>query len=100
MQNIYDIEWSDEALYNLSAIVHYLETNWTEREIENFFHRIDNVLNLIAKNPLLFSLTNKRKNVRRCVLSKQTSIYYKFENDKIFLITLFDNRQAPKKLKV
>jgi len=100
MKSIYDIEWSDEALSNLAQIVHYLESNWTEREIENFFLRLENVLELISKNPKLFSITHKRKNVRRCILGKQTSIYYKFESDKIFLVTLWDNRQDPKKLKV
>ena len=100
MKSGYDIDWSDEALNNLSQIIHYLETNWTEKELKKFFQRLDKVLLLISKNPQLFSLTNKRKKVRRCIFSKQTSIYYKFEDEKIFLVTLFDNRQDPKKLKL
>ena len=100
MKNGYDIVWSDEAQYNLSKIIDYLETNWTEKELKKFFQRLDKVLQLISQNPQLFRLTNKRKRVRRCVFSKQTSIYYKFENERVFLITLFDNRQDPKKLKL
>ncbi|MFA4851096.1 MAG: type II toxin-antitoxin system RelE/ParE family toxin [Bacteroidales bacterium] len=100
MKNGFNIVWSDEAKFNLSRIIDYFETTWSEKELRKFFQRLEKTLQLIAKNPQLFRLTNRRKNVRKCVFSRQTSIYYKFENDTLYLITLFDNRQDPKKLKI
>jgi len=100
MKRGFNIIWSDEAKNNLSWIIDYFETNWTEKELKKFFQRFEKILQLISQNPQLFRLTNKRKNVRKCVFSRQTSIYYKFENNKVYLITLFDNRQNPKKLKI
>ena len=48
------------------------------------------------------SEAERNLNVRRCVLSTQTTIYYTeipFEN-RIVIITLFDNRQSTDNLKI
>jgi len=100
MKSGFNIIWSDEAKNNLLCIIDYFETNWNEKGLRNFFEKFEKTLQLISQNPQIFRLTNKRKNVRKCVFSKQTSIYYKFENNKVYLITLFDNRQNPKRLKI
>jgi len=102
MKNGCIIEWSGEALSNLHAIFDYLETKWTERELVKFTNRLDTTLKTIAIHPEAFPLYDMQKNVRRCVLSKQTTIYYKpmITANKIFIVTLFDNRQNPAKLKL
>ena len=99
MKNIYKIIWSDEALKNLKAISNYLEKNWTEKELKQFAKLLDNRLNSIKSNPNLFPIFNHSTNVRRCVLSKQTTIYYQIADMEVRLITLFDNRQNPKRLR-
>lgn len=100
MQSGYEIVWSDEANNNLSRIIDYLETNWTDKELRKFFRKLEKTLQLISQYPQIFPVTHQHKNIHKCVLTKQTSIYYRFQNDKIFLITLFDNRQNPLKFKV
>ena len=52
--------------------------------------------------PTAFPYYNKEKNVRRCVLSPQTTIYYSeiSNENKIIIITLFDNRQNPDSLNI
>jgi plasmid stabilization system protein ParE len=99
MKSGYSIIWSDEAKSNLLGIIEYFKTNWTEKELKTFFQKFEKTLELISQNPQLFSFSAKRKNVRKCVFSKQTSIYYKSENNKLYLIALFDNRKKPKKLR-
>ena len=95
MKSGYNIEWTSEAERNLSAIFDYLEDNWTQREISNFAEKLESNLKHISEHPTAFPLYSKEKNVRRCVLSSQTTIYYSevpFE-DRIVIITLFDNRR-------
>jgi plasmid stabilization system protein ParE len=95
MKNGCNIEWTSEAERNLSAIFDYLEENWTQREISNFAIQLDSNLEYISEHPSAFPFYNEEKNVRRCVLSSQTTIYYTeipFEN-RIVIITLFDNRR-------
>ncbi|MCF8364657.1 MAG: type II toxin-antitoxin system RelE/ParE family toxin [Bacteroidales bacterium] len=99
MKSTFRIVWSDEALNNLQAIIDYLEFRWTEKEIRNFSKLLDHNIKLILSNPHLFPKSEDFPQFRRLVRSSQTTIYYKIEGDEIHLITLFDNRQNPKKLK-
>lgn len=100
MRNGYRIHWSDTAANDLQRIIDYLEYKWTDKEIRNFVRKLDSRLELISINPRLFPKTNKRKNVRRSVLTKHTVIYYETSADTIRIVTLFDSRRDPKKLKL
>lgn len=97
MESIYKIIWSDEALANLKQIISYLEQNWTIREIKKFANLLDRQLIRIQNNPFLFPRSDVQENFRKAVLSKQTTIYYQVFNLEIHIVTLFDNRQDPKK---
>ena len=99
MKNIYNITWSAEARKNLNAIIHYLENNWTEKELKQFTKLLDRSINTIAINPNLFPIFSHSTKVRKCVISKQTSIFYHIDESEVSLITLFDNRQNPERLK-
>ena len=102
MKNGFDIEWTSEAERNLNAIFDYLESMWSEREMSAFAQKLESDLLVISKHPATFPYYDKEKSVRRCVLSPQTTIYYReisLEN-RVVVITLFDNRQNPNSLNV
>jgi len=99
MKNTYKLIWSDEALINLKSIINYLEQRWTKREIKKFSQLLNRQLELIENNPHLFAESDKSKDLRKAVLSRQTTIYYRIINFEIHIITLFDNRQNPDKLR-
>ncbi len=98
MKSTYRLIWSDEALNNLKYIIDYLENRWTKREIKKFALLLDKQLKLIEDNPFLFAESDKSNGLRKSVLSKQTTIYYRIIGYEIRIITLFDNRQNPKTL--
>ena len=98
MKNTYKLIWSYEALNNLKGILDYLENRWTKREINKFAQLFDKQLRLIEDNPYLFAESDKSNGLRKSVLSRQTTIYYRIINFKIQIITLFDNRQNLNKL--
>ncbi|QOI97496.1 MAG: type II toxin-antitoxin system RelE/ParE family toxin [Flammeovirgaceae bacterium] len=100
MRSGYRIRWSDRAIFDLQNIIDYLLYKWTEKEVTNFVKKLDKRLELISINPRLFPKTSRRKNVRRSVLTKQTAIYYETSTDTIKIVTLFDPRRDPKKLKI
>jgi plasmid stabilization system protein ParE len=100
MRSGYKMMWSDRAITDLKNIIDYLTKNWTRREIQNFSRRLDKRLDLISVNPNLFPRTTKRKNVRKSVLTKHTVIYYKTESNVVTIVTLFDPRQNPKRLRL
>jgi len=49
--------------------------------------------------PRLFPVIEGRRHIRKCVVTKQISLYYMLTRKEIVIITLFDQRQSPKKLK-
>jgi plasmid stabilization system protein ParE len=100
MQSGYRLFWSDRALEDLQKIIDYLDEKWTQKEIRNFVKRLDKRLDLISANPRLFPKTARRKNVRRSVLTKHTVIYYETTESDVTIVTLFDPRQHPKKLRL
>ena len=90
--------WSGEADKNLESILNYLKINWTSKEEKSFLLKLEKTIILISDRPKLFKATNSRKNLRKCVLNKQTSIIYKAIDKNIFIVALFDNRQDPEKI--
>lgn len=94
----YPVEWTDEAKKNRREIHRYLAKEWTDREVRQFYHLLDERITLIATHPKMFPATEARNDVRRSVLIKQLSLYYIFDGHKIEILFLFDNRQDPEKL--
>lgn len=99
MKSISKLIWSRRAQTDLTSILNYLEENWTEKEITEFFKKLEKQIFIIQEQPKAFPAT-KKNNVRRSVLSKQTTIYYDILGDVIRIVALFDTRQNPKKLKL
>lgn len=100
MRNTYKIIWSDEAYKNLLHIIDYLEKFWTAKEIRNFAKLLDKQLILIKNNPALYSYSSKSRQIRKTVLTKHITLYDKVIDTEIHLVTLFDSRQNPDKLKL
>lgn len=100
MQSGYKLFWSERALNDLENIIGYLTRKWTPKEIQKFARKLDKRLEIISANPRLFPKTAKRKEIRRSVLTKHTVIYYETADTKVTIVTLFDPRQHPKKLKL
>lgn len=97
MRNGYRIDWSVEASECLDAIIEYLETEHGEPSLKQFARKLNKRLELIALSPKLFPKHKKRRSIRRSVLTKQVTIYYKVSKDSVLLLSLFDNRQDPRK---
>jgi len=98
MKSGYSIHWTVEALNNLEGIIDYLTHRWTDREISNFYKLLDKRLELISKSPHTFPSSEQKTNVKRSVLSKQTTVYFEVNTDKIVILSLFDNRKNPESL--
>ena len=100
MKNGYKILWTDFALSELEKTIEYLEENWTERELRNLAIEIEETLNLLSHNPNLFQASDIKKEIRRVIVAKHNTLYYRTNNNTIEIISLFSNRQSPKKRKL
>ncbi len=92
--------WSPLSVTDVETILNYLFENWNKQVAENFTNQLDHILSQIAKRPKLFPLANKKQKVRKCVVNKQNTLFYRESKDAIELLRIFDTRQHPKKLKL
>lgn len=96
---VFHIVISDRAEKNLDKIVLYLEKKWSERVKQNFILKLSNAINQIAHTPLMFPSSEIKKEIRKCVVTKHTIVYYKVSHKTIEKITIQNSRQNPAFLK-
>lgn len=99
MNTSYEVVWSAKARQGVDAIVTYIESRWTQKEVRQFLSDLQDQVAFISQHPKLFTLIEGTEFVRSCVLTKQTTIYYEFKNDRVEILYVFDTRQNPDKLR-
>ncbi len=94
----YKIIWTNEAISNLEEILNYLIEKWTQKELDVFKKKLSRQIELISRYPKMFPVSNYNPKLRKAVLSKQTTLYYKLNGNEIFLVYLFVNLKDIKKI--
>jgi len=86
------------AEQDLEHISNYLLDNWGMIVCDNFLSRFEQLCATISSAPGMFPVIYKKKKIRKCILTRQNTMYYREHADKIEIITIFDTRQDPNKL--
>ena len=97
---VYKIVLSDRAVSDLDQTLFYLLHNWTVKDVRNFLNKLEELKNIIARNPLIFPFHNKDAFIRKAVLTKHNIVFYRIDkrNKVIHIITIFNVYQDPGKL--
>lgn len=68
--------------------------------MRQFSQRTEIVIRALKKNPEIFKQSEKHTNIRRAIIDKNNSLFYQVDavNQKLYLLSFFDNRQNPEKL--
>lgn len=96
----YKVIWTPRSEKNFADIVGYLEKEWDKPVMLAFFDRVDQLLKIISDNPELFPSIDKERKIHKSILNRHITLYYKIKPTQIDLLTFWDNRQDPKKLKL
>jgi hypothetical protein len=94
----FQIHFSPRASFEYGNVMDYVIFNFgmqTASEIEEDFDRL---LNQISLNPKMYPLFDKRKKIRRCVISKQTSLYYRISGEYLEIVSFRGNLMNPNKI--
>lgn len=67
------------ARYTYFRVLEYLDEAWTIREIQNFVDRTEKTLSQIVKTPEMFEASRKKKNVRKGLITKHNTLYYRIK---------------------
>jgi len=84
--------WTYEALKNASSVKAYLSENFSSKEIQNFYSLLSAFENAVLLFPKLYPQTNKKAKIRRAVLSKEISVFYRIISNQIEVLAVLDNR--------
>lgn len=93
-----ELVWSELAETDLIELSQYLKENWSERVLSKFYYKLESTLVRLQANPKQFPFLNKTLRYRKCVLTKQNTIYYKEYKKHILILRVFDSRMNPKKI--
>jgi plasmid stabilization system protein ParE len=90
--------FSKRAKVRLENLLDYLKKNWSEKSKNDFIIKLDRSIAQISKIPTICPESKKFKGLFKCVVTRQTTLFYRIKNQTIQVITLFDTRQNPDKL--
>ena len=86
------IIWTDRALQNAVSVKKYLHLTFSNKEIENFYSLLEAFEIAVSAFPELYPASSIKRGVRRAVLSKVLSVFYRITKNKIEVLAIFDNR--------
>lgn len=92
---------SELAESKLLKLSQYLLEEWNLKTRDKFLSKLNDKIKQISIQPQSCPKSSQFKNLYKCVVTKQTTIYYRIaiEKKEIEIITIFDTRQNLDKLK-
>jgi len=90
---------SKRASKKLDELLAYLEEEWSEKVKKEFIDKLDASFDQIKIYPASSIRSDVKKGLHKCVVTKQTSVYYLFDEKTIKVATIIDNRMDSDKLK-
>lgn len=93
------IIWSDEAITDYHQNIDYLEKEWSPQVAIDFIEDVEAVIELIKSHPELYPLTDYL-GIRRAVIRKQVTLFFKVRDKQVHLIRFWNNYQNPERLKL
>lgn len=95
MANGYKVFWTKRALIELEEVESYITEHWTDKELKRLFKHLELTIQLISKNPQIFYESDMKKGVRRAVILKLNSLYYRIKENQIEVLAFHANRKRP-----
>lgn len=92
------VKWSSRADDDFAGILEYLNNHWNASVASDFISKVGRCIFLIQQNTEQFPFLNKNFQIRKCVVTKHNSIFYRDTENRIEILRLYDTRQNPKSL--
>ena len=92
------IVWTRNSELSLLEILFYIETKFGILVTEQYYFDVLETIVAIEKLPDLFPIYANSSQTRKAVINKKTALYYKTENDTLFLLAFYDTRVGTHKV--
>ncbi|MBL4586364.1 MAG: type II toxin-antitoxin system RelE/ParE family toxin [Flavobacteriales bacterium] len=93
--SVLPIRYTSEADNDYINVITRILNKWGRRSALNLDDRIKMVEQQIAKYPEMYPRTEQKASARKCVVTKQTTLFYTILTNEIVVVAIFDNRQDP-----
>ena len=90
---------SKRASVKLDKLLDHLENDWSEKVKLDFINKLDQTLQTLKTFPESNEKSSLKKGLYRCVVSRQTTFFYQFNTTTIKIVTFFDTRMDPGKIR-
>lgn len=94
----FPVIWAPSAKEDYAALLEYVEKHFGLDAALELLDNTEKLLEEIAAFPGMFPASDKRKDIRKAVMSKQTSLFYRISQDQVQILYVWDNRQDPDNL--
>jgi plasmid stabilization system protein ParE len=94
----YQVRYSTRAYTEYEEILDYVVEMFGSKAAAKVDAHFEEVINQISINPNLYPYSDKIKNLRRYVISPQTTLYYRFNGECVELASFRGNRMDIKAL--
>ncbi|MFI5204030.1 MAG: type II toxin-antitoxin system RelE/ParE family toxin [Flavobacteriales bacterium] len=90
---------SPKAVEKLQGVFKYLEDHWPKKVKTDFIKKLDKTKEIISKYPESFPESKAFPGLYKCNVTRHNTLFYRIKKNDIEIVTIFDLRQHPKKLK-
>lgn len=89
------IIWSELAVFEFEEICDYLKNKWSESSRQKFIKKVDEVLIQIKSNPGISNLERSNPEIRSRLIHPRSTLYFEVLEEKIILLSFFNNSRDP-----
>jgi plasmid stabilization system protein ParE len=89
-----EIVFTPKAKDTFISIVSFIQQKWGNRSSEKFIEKTYKILDTISQQPYLFK-AYQENDVRKGLITNQTSVVYRIQHDRVEILFFWDNRQDP-----
>jgi len=75
----FKITISERAKINLEGVIEYLKANWSDKVLKDFLKKLQKKTDLLRQNPFMYSNSDIKIEVRKCLITKHNAIYYRIQ---------------------
>ena len=83
------------AKRKLTILLDYLEFKWSAKTKSNYLEKIYEKFELVSTFPRSCTKSKEFPSLYKCVVTKQSTFFYRIANQKVEIIDLVDTRQNP-----
>jgi plasmid stabilization system protein ParE len=89
------VVWSPAAKEEYAELLAFIESHFGTDAALAMLDKTDAVVEIITAFPMAYPASSMRPDIRKAVISEQTSLLYRISDTQVQLLHFWDNRQNP-----